>query len=75
MSYTAHAEIACSLRKKLIHLFDAHPNRDSLMEDLNKTEEFNQFSTKSKELISSMGNTEYFELCEIASKIQCPDCS
>ena len=25
------------------------------------------------ELISSMGNTEYFELCEISSKIQCPD--
>ena len=22
-----------------------------------------------------MGNTEYFELCEISSKIQCPDCS
>ena len=61
--------------KKLIHQFDTHPNRDSLMEDLNKTEEFNQLSEKSKELISSMGNTEYFELCEISSKIQCPDCS
>ena len=51
--------------KKLIHQFDADPNRASLMEDLSKTEEFNQFSEMSKELISSMGNTEYFELCEI----------
>ena len=55
--------------------FDTHPNRDSLMEDLHKTEEFNQFSAKSKELISSIGNTEYFELCEIFAKMQCPDCS
>ena len=61
--------------KKLIHQFDTHPNRDSLMEDLNKTEEFNQFSERSKELISSMGHTEYFELCAISSNIQCPDCS
>ena len=45
------------------------------MEDLNKTEEFNTFSEESKELITSMGNTEYFELCEISSKIQYPDCS
>ena len=45
--------------KKLIHQCDTHPNRDSLVEDLNKTEEFNQFSEKSKELTSSMGNSEY----------------
>ena len=56
--------------KKVIHQYHTHPDRDSLMEDLNKTEEFNQFSEESKELISSMGNTEYFELCEISSKIQ-----
>ena len=61
--------------KKLVHQFDTHPNLDSLMEDFNNTEEFNQFSEKSKELINSMDNTEYFELCEISLKIQCPDCS
>ena len=27
--------------KKLIHQFDTHPNRDSLMEGLNKIQEFN----------------------------------
>ena len=59
--------------KKLIQKFENHPNRDSLIEDLNEI--FNPFSEKSKELITSMGNTEYFELCEISSKIQCPDCS
>ena len=61
--------------KRLIQQFENHPNRDSLMKDLNKTEGFNPFSEKSKELITSMGNTEYFELCEISSKIQCPDCA
>ena len=38
------------------------------MEDLNKIEEFNPFSEKSKELIT-MGNTEYFELCEIYAAV------
>ena len=61
--------IARKPSKILIQQFDPHPNRDSLIEDLNKTEEFNPFSEKSKELITSMGNTEYFELCEICSKI------
>ena len=61
--------------KRLIQQFENHPNRDSLIQDLNKTEEFNPFSEKSKELITSMGNMEYFELCETSSKIQCPDSS
>ena len=61
--------------KRLIQQFENHPNRDSLIKDLNKTEEFNPFSEKSKELITSMGNTEYFELCETSSNIQCPDCA
>ena len=60
--------------KKLIHQFETHPNRESLMEE-NKNQKFNLFSEKSKELIRSMGNTEYFEMCEITSKVQCPDCS
>ena len=61
--------------KRLIQQFENHPCHDSLIEDLNKTEEFNPFSEKSKELITSMGNTEHFELCEMSSKIQCPDCA
>ena len=39
-----------------------------------RVEEFDPFSEVSKELITSMGNTEFFYLCEIFSKIQCPDC-
>ena len=58
--------------KRLIQQFETDQNRDSLTEDLNKIEEFNPFNKKSKELITSMGNTEYFELCEISSKMQCP---
>ena len=44
--------------KRLIQQFENHPNRDSLMQDLNKLGEFNPFSEKSKELISS--NTSSF---------------
>ena len=41
--------------------YSSRITRDSLIQDLNKTEEFDPFSEKSKELITSMGNTEYFE--------------
>ena len=46
--------------KRLLQQFETNPNRDSLELDLNKTEEFNTFSEKSKALITSMGNMEYF---------------
>ena len=36
--------------KRLLQQFENHPNRDSSIEDLNKTEEFHPFSEKSKEL-------------------------
>ena len=61
--------------KRLIQQLENHPNRDSSTGDLNKTEEFNPFSEKSKELITSMGNTEYFELCETSSKTHCLGCA
>ena len=61
--------------KRLTQQFENHPNQDSLTEDLRKTEEFNPFREKSKELITSLGNTEYFEFCETSSEIQCPDCA
>ena len=60
--------------KKLIHQFEKHPNRESLKADLEKNQQFNPFIEKSKELIGSMGNTEYFEMREITSKAQCQDC-
>ena len=40
--------------KRLFQQFENHPNWDSLIQDLNKTEEFIPFSEKSKELITSM---------------------
>ena len=60
--------------KKLIHQFETHPNRGSLMADLDKNQKFNPFSQKSKEFIRSMGNMEYVEMCEITSKVHCHDC-
>ena len=39
--------------KRLIQQFENHPNWDSLILDKNKTEEFDPFSEKSKELITA----------------------
>ena len=65
--------------KRLSQQFENLPICDSLIEDLNKKiEEFNPFSVKSKEskeLSTSIGNTEYFELSEISSKQQWPYCT
>ena len=61
--------------KKLIQQFENHPNKESFLQDLNKTEKIHTFSEKSKKLITDMGNTEIFELCETASKKQCSDCA
>ena len=61
--------------KKLIQQFENHPNKEVFLQDLNKTEKIHKFSEKSKKLITDMGNTEIFELCETSSKKQCPDCA
>ena len=61
--------------KNLIQQFENHPNKEFFPQDLNKTEEINTFSEKSKKLVTDMGNTEIFELCETSSKKQCPDCA
>ena len=59
--------------RRLIHQFETHPNRESLMTDLDKNQKFDLFSEKSKGKICSIGNMEYFEMCEIISEIQCQD--
>ena len=62
--------------KKLIQQFDNHPKEEEVfLQDLNKTEKINTFSEKSKKLITDMGNTEIFELCETPSKKRCSDCN
>ena len=61
--------------KRLIQQFENHPNRNCCCKTFNKIEEINPFSKDSKDWITDMGNTEYFELCDTSSKIQCPDCA
>ena len=61
--------------KKLIQQFESHPNKESFLQDFNKTEEINTFSEKSEKLIADMKSTEIFELCETPSKKQCTDCA
>ena len=50
--------------KKLIHQFETHPNREALKADLRHNYTYNPVSEKSQDMISSMGNVEYFEMCE-----------
>ena len=57
--------------KKLIHQFETHPHREALKADLRQNHAYNPFSEQSKEMIYNMGNMEYFEMCEITSKVQC----
>ena len=51
------------------------PRTRPFLQDMKQTEKINAFSGRAKKLITNMGNTEFFELCEISSKTQCPDCS
>ena len=60
--------------KELIHQIETHPNREALKADLHQNQAYNPFSEKSKDMIHSLGNVEYFEMCEISAKIQCPFC-
>ena len=53
--------------KQLIRQFENHPNKESFLQGFSGTE--------SKKLITDMGNTEIFELCETSYKKQCPDCN
>ena len=43
-----------------------HLNRDVLKVDLEKDQAFTTFSEESNDMIRSMGNTEYFGMCEIS---------
>ena len=61
--------------ERLTQQFENPPNGEVLLQGFNKTEETNPFSEESKDLITDIGNTEIFELCETSSKKQCPDCA
>ena len=57
--------------KKLIEMFENHPNKESFLQDFKQTKEINEFSEKSQDLIADINNTKIFELCEKSSKQQC----
>ena len=59
----------------MIQQFESHPNKEFFLQDLNKTEDTNEFSEKSQKLIADVNNTEIFELCENSSKKHCPECA
>ena len=61
--------------KKLFEKFENHKHKESFLQDLSQTQKINKFSKESQDLIADLSNTEIFELCEISSKQQCPDCN
>ena len=63
-----------AVKKKLIHQIKTHLDRDALKADLQQNQAYNPFSEKSKNMINSMGNVEYFEMCDVSPKIQCSCC-
>ena len=58
----------------MIHQFETHPNREALQTDLKQNHAHKPFSEKSMDMIYSMGNMEFFEICEIPPKVQCSNC-
>ena len=60
--------------KKWMLQFENHPNKESFLQDLNKTGKIDKCSGESKELSIDM-DTEIFGFCETSSKKQCPDCN
>ena len=55
--------------KKLIQN-QTHADRDALKADLKQNQAYNPFSEKSKNMIHSMWNVEYFEMCKISPNFQ-----
>ena len=56
---------------KLTHQLDTHPDREALKTDLRQNQAYNQLSEKSQNLIHSMRNVEFFEMCEISAGFEC----
>ena len=60
--------------KMLIQQFENHSNKELFfLQDLNKTEEIYTFNEKLKKLITDMGNTEIFDLCETFPRNNAPN--
>ena len=58
--------------KELIHQIETHLSRDAPKADLQQNQAYKPFSEKSMDMIHSMENVEYFEMCEISPKIPVP---
>ena len=69
-----HDHIRKKAVQELTHQFENHPNKEVLRQDVQQQRAFSPFSEQSKEMIYSMGNMEYFEICEITPNIQCSNC-
>ena len=59
--------------KKSIHQIETHPHREALKAD-QQNQQYNPFSEEAKDMNHRIRNVEYFEMCEVSPKIQCPLC-
>ena len=49
--------------EKSIRQLETHPHREAVKADLTQSQELNHFSEKTMDMLHSMGNVEYFEMC------------
>ena len=60
---------------KLIEMFESHQHKEQFLKDMSQTPKINGFSEASQKLLQDDEQTEIFELCENATKLQCSDCN
>ena len=60
--------------RELIQKIENHPHQLALQRDLQQSQQFNDFSKESKELIHEVGNIEWCELLDMEPKAQCKVC-
>ena len=60
--------------RNLIQKIENHPQRQALQSDLQQHRQFNPFSKESQDVIKAVGNTELYELLDVAPKAQCKVC-
>ena len=60
--------------RELINWLESHSHRDAEQADLMQDNVHNPSRENSKKMIHDVESVEYFELCEITSKVQCSYC-
>ena len=60
---------------KLFEMFEKHQHKEQFIQDVSQKQEVKSFSEETQKILEDMNQTEIFELCENAAKLQCSDCN